>query len=657
MKWWGGAIAAMIVCGLVAMPGTALAQRADENAVTEADDAFGINVGSETIGIYTERDARGFSPLDAGNARIDGIYYDPVGALSGRLRQSTTIRIGTAAEGFPFHAPTGIVDHKFRSFPGEFGNSLSYLFAPFGGYIADWDLRLPVVPGKLALTGGLAMAEMLQSSGASHAGWSYTARPIIRLGGTEIAPFVSLSDFYKTFSPPLLVLPKPEGPGPPELPDLPKQRRVKLAQDWMKSRNSNDQYGITVKSRITRRLSLRAGLFHASAPKIKNFSEIFRITGPGGEVQHIVIADPRQAINSTSGEAILVLRLVGKRVQHRLFAGYRARNRLTETGGSQRFDFGETTFGEFDPEPRPASFAFSEVSAGRVRQSAMMLGYIGSVEGVGNINLGIQKARYRARFRDAVTGQTGRSRANPWLYNATVTIEITSSLSVYAGTERGLEDRGIAPENATNRSEQLAATLATQYESGLRWKFHGGQFVLNAFQISKPYFSFDGANRFVELGEERHRGFEASLSGNFGKRLRVVAGAVVMEPEVTGAAVGAGLVGKRPAGTPSINARIDVNYRTDIFGALTPTATLKYIGKRAASSRAYAALGERQLMLPGFATIDLGLRQKFKIAKVPASFRAVVENVLDKKAWKVAAADALFSDERRRFTLYVTADF
>lgn len=670
MIWWGGVTAATTACGLVIVPGAAFAQHAGENAVANADDAFGVNVGSESSGIYSEREARGFSPFDAGNARIEGVYYDPIGALSGRLRESTTIRIGTAAEGFPFAAPTGIVDYKLRPFPGEFGNSLSYQFAAFGGYIRDWDTRLPLIDGKLALTGGLAMANLYQSSGFRNEGWGYTIRPMIRIGTTEIAPFMSRSHFYKSYQATLAVL------GGADLPEFPKARRLKVRHDWLKGNNQNDQTGITVKSRITSRLSLRAGVFHASAPKDSNFSDIYRITGPGGAARHFVIADPRHAIHSTSGEAMLVLRLGSERVQHRIFAGYRARNRLTQTGGANCFDFGGAVYGARDSgaEPIPAALVpgcragldpaiapvldFSApVSAGRVRQSAMMLGYIGSVEGLGGLNLGIQKARYRASFRDGVTGLVNRSRANPWLYNATVTIELSPAIFVYAGTQRGLEDRGVAPESAANRSEQLAATLATQYEGGLRWKFAGGQLVVNLFEIAKPYFSFDRANRFVELGKEHHRGVEASLSGKFGERLHVVGGAVVMKPEVTGAAVASGLVGKRPAGTPTVNARVDFNYRTGIFGGLTPTLTLKYTGRRAVSSRPLAALGNRQLILPGFATFDLGLRQRFAIGKMPAMFRAVVENVADNKAWKVAAADAIFPEERRRFTLYVAVDF
>ena len=60
--------------GLTAAP--AYAQRADENAVKAADDAFGVSVGNEEIGLYGDSDARGFSPVAAGNIRMEGLYVD-----------------------------------------------------------------------------------------------------------------------------------------------------------------------------------------------------------------------------------------------------------------------------------------------------------------------------------------------------------------------------------------------------------------------------------------------------------------------------------------------------------------------------------------------------------------------------------------------------
>ncbi len=100
MKDFRGRRAALgIAAAVLAMPGAALAQRAKDNAVADAKDAFGTTVGVETTGIYSQDDARGFSPKQAGNVRLDGIYYDQVASITGRLRQSTMIRVGTAIFG------------------------------------------------------------------------------------------------------------------------------------------------------------------------------------------------------------------------------------------------------------------------------------------------------------------------------------------------------------------------------------------------------------------------------------------------------------------------------------------------------------------------------------------------------------------------------
>ena len=181
--------------------------------------------------------------------------------------------------------------------------------------------------------------------------------------------------------------------------------------------------------------------------------------------------------------------------------------------------------------------------------------------------------------------------------------------------------------------------------------------MLNAFQITKPYFSFDSARLFTRIGNVRHRGVEASLAGHLNKRLNVVAGAVLMKPTVSGPARDLGLVGERPAGTPSLHARIDINYRTSLLGGLTPTATLTYDSKRAATDRPLASLGGKQLMIPAHPALDLGVRHHFDMGKTPVAFRATLNNVFNHKSWTVVAANTLKVQERRRFSLSLTADF
>ncbi|MDG2003075.1 MAG: TonB-dependent receptor [Novosphingobium sp.] len=643
------------LAGALALPSAAHAQRADENAVKNSEDAFGTSIGQERTGIYTDRNTRGFSPLDAGNVRIDGIYFDQVSILAGRLRRDTAIRVGFSAIDFPFVAPTGVVDHHFRPFPTDSGNSITTALNFYGGHIDEWDFRVPLLDGHLGLTGGIANANFWQVDRAKSVSWGLTVRPILRIGGVEFAPYASAGEFAKNFAKPLAVV--RDG----YLPDQPPSGQY-LGQNWASGHRLHQNFGATIKAKITDKLSLRGGYFYSVGDQLSNFSEIYQVVGPGGASNHFVFADPRHAIDSTSGEAQVALSLGNERFRHRFFAGYRFRDRQTETGGSHSilrfFDPNEPViYGVSDPLDQPA-FSFTPINAGRVRQSSLMLGYVGQLEGVGHLNIGIQKARYRARSLVGATGVTNRSRANPWLYNATLMIEITPKFSVYVASQRGLEDSGLAPENAANRNDQLPATKATQYEGGVRWDFGKGKLVVSAFQISKPYFTFDGANNFVERGQRRHRGLELSLTGHFGDRLDIVAGAVLMDPVVTGAALtGPDPVGKRPAGTPTLFGQLDANYRTDFLGGLVLTAGLNYTGKRAATARPVAHLGDQQLMLPGWMRVDLGLRQRFKLGKIDVSLRAVVQNVLNEKHWNVVAADVLIPEERRKLLLILTTDF
>lgn len=628
------------VLAALAAPGMAFAQRAGDNAVANAEDAFGSTVGMESTGIYTEFDTRGFSPGKAGNVRIDGVYVDPVNVLAGRLRGSTAIRVGFSAEDYPFQAPTGIVDHKFRPFPTEWGISPTFNYTGHG-FIAESDFRAPVIEGHLGLTGGSAHALQKQTDGSGSFAFGYTVRPIIRFSGVEIAPFVSAGGFRDMRNRPLLVV---TGSVLPQLPEP----NVYLGQSWAEGSTNTANLGVVVKAALSGAVSLRAGMLFSRAPRVANFTEIYAVADGSGLARHRLIADPRQDLHATSGEAQLALRLGQGRWQHRFIAGFRARDRYTETGGSAIRNYaGLVPYGLPDPRPEEA-FVFSPVNAGRVKQSALMLGYTGKLEGVGLINLGLQKARFRGTSRDGRTGVITFQRDDPWLYNATLGIDLSPRLSLYIATQRGLEDSGVAPDSALNRNEQLPATRSTQYEAGVRWKFPGGQLVVNAFQIEKPYFSFDAGGQFTRLGNVRHRGIETSLTGHFGKRFNLVAGALAMQPRIAG--------GLRPAGTPSLFVRVDANYRTDLFGGLTPTVSFVHTGARAVSDRPVTP-GGGQLMVPGYSTIDLGLRQQLKIGGVPASFRVAVNNVFDSATWKVVAANTLYPEERRRLTFNISADF
>src|SRR5689334_14969813 len=125
---------ALLLGGAALAPEAASAQdRTSDNAITQAEDAFGFSVGRESIGIYGPGQARGFSPAAAGNVRIDGLYFDPAFGLQNLLVDSVSIKVGLSAQGYPFVAPSGVVDQRLRRPDDKAGASVLVNGDSWGG--------------------------------------------------------------------------------------------------------------------------------------------------------------------------------------------------------------------------------------------------------------------------------------------------------------------------------------------------------------------------------------------------------------------------------------------------------------------------------------------------------------------------------------------
>src|SRR5687768_4996586 len=144
------------VAALLANPGAAWGQRTGENAVASAEDAFGTSVGNERVGLYSPFGARGFSPVQAGNVRINGLYFDFQADLNQRLISGSNVRVGLTAQGYPFPAPTGVADFSLRLPGSEAVASTVVGIGPFGGPRVEVDAQLPVT-SSLGLAGGFGV--------------------------------------------------------------------------------------------------------------------------------------------------------------------------------------------------------------------------------------------------------------------------------------------------------------------------------------------------------------------------------------------------------------------------------------------------------------------------------------------------------------------
>src|SRR5215472_12217587 len=154
---------------------TGRAQHAADNPVASAEDAFGLTLGLESIGMYSPGQVRGFSPQTAGNVRIDGLYFDQQGALSNRVIEGSTIRVGISAIGYAFPAPTGIVDYQLRrAGDGTPGATIIANVGPYEARGISIDGTVPLAGKKLLLPIGVSTEVSTQTPYAPYPG--YTSR-------------------------------------------------------------------------------------------------------------------------------------------------------------------------------------------------------------------------------------------------------------------------------------------------------------------------------------------------------------------------------------------------------------------------------------------------------------------------------------------------
>jgi iron complex outermembrane receptor protein len=192
------------MAALMASSGAAWAQRTNENAVASATDAFGTSVGNERVGLYSPFGARGFSPVQAGNVRIQGMYFDYQADLNDRLISGSNVRVGLTAQGYPFPAPTGVGDFSLRLPGSEPVASTVIAMGPFGGVRGEVDAQLPL-GDELGIAAGVGLnreelyhgGERLLFTAAAVARW----RPSEKV---ELIPFWSMHRSSGAEAPPII---------------------------------------------------------------------------------------------------------------------------------------------------------------------------------------------------------------------------------------------------------------------------------------------------------------------------------------------------------------------------------------------------------------------------------------------------------------------
>ncbi len=629
---------------LVSVCTPALAQRTADNAVTASEDAFGKSVGDERIGIYSSEDVRGFSPTEAGNIRLEGLYFALQGRLSDRIVAGSSIKVGLTAQGYPFPAPTGISDLTLRRPGKDLSASSALLVDSEGGYNVDFDARIPLDGERLGLNFGA-----IYGVEAKHFGSTNLRRGVV--AGVRYAPSdrFSLASFVTFGRPkgeeaePQIFLAAGETAPPPPI-----SQTRNLVQPWTQSQRQGMNVGFVSKAQIAG-FAVALGAFHSEFNTQLRWSDLLLGVRTNGMVaNHRFIRQQGDNLSANSGEFKIARSFPEGPRLHTVYATLRGKWQQRDYGGNFVYDTGRTSIGLLDLQPAPNPIQGAKVHDD-VRQISAGIGYGLRWPHVGELNLGLLKTSYRKTSVDPVLlNQLPGTRSNPLLPSATLALTLSKRLAVYGGYVKGLEDSAVAPSNATNLNEAPPAILTEQKDAGIRWKFVNRlTLIAGVFAIQKPYFNLDQFSRFRQLGTVQNRGIEISLAGQIAPGLNVVAGSVIIDAKVSNQGI---VTGNRPVGEPTYRSILSLNYAVPRVEGLSIEGGIEAIGKRRADS-------SNLVVVRGRALLNLGARYRFKLSGAAMLARLQLTNLANRFDYNVASSGALTTLAPRKLAFTIAADF
>jgi iron complex outermembrane recepter protein len=631
---------------LLAAPHCAHAQSTEDNAVTQASDAFGRAVGSERTGLYGPDEVRGFNPIDAGNARIEGLYFDQIAPMSMRVIDGNTIRVGISAQGYPFPAPTGLVDYDLSAagsrFQGNFDIDINQ-FAKSGGAL---ELKVPLAGERFGISGGIGGRVFARPEGGtnkiSNFGATLAWRPWT---GAEVLVFTGGFNNLGEDARPTLF---PAGDQlPPQI-----ERRLLLSQEWTDRRFQVRNYGAVAK--LPRGdWRLESGLFRVTRFWQGAFADLVTGVTPDGRASgRTIIADRNNFEGSTSGELRLVRAFGAGVVRHELTANFRGRMRDRRFGGTVAIPLGPSFVDRPDPLPAPV-IVLGEDNTDEVRQSTFGAAYALNWRGHASLDLSIAKSNYRKTVTFADPARPAVvTRDYPLLWSAAGSVIVSRRLALYAGYVQGQEEAMIAPDIAVNRAEAPPAIRTRQFDAGLRFAVTPDlSLVAGVFSVTKPYFNLDPAKRYRQLGTIRNRGIELSLAGKIAPGLSVVAGTVLLDPRISGEAVDARLIGDRPVGQLRRRSIFNLDWRQGSGkGPLSIDFALQNLSARIANAA-------NTLSAPGYSVVNVGGRYRLDAWGTKLLIRPQIENLFNSYGWQVSPSGGFTYTNDRVASIQLVVDF
>jgi iron complex outermembrane receptor protein len=616
----------LAVATLIFPPADASAQTSTQASgappIAQADNAYGLRVGNEEIGLYDGESIRGFA-LDAGaNYRLDGAYIASVAARSERTEASVAIHAGPNLFAARFPSPTGVVDLLTDHEPTPRAN-LILRSDGFGTVETVGRLATTVSGGALWAAGELKR-ERQYHGGRNQFDYGAVGGDVAR-GGWRVRGGVSVGRYRDSIAYAIFPAVAPA--------DLPTYDRFRATPPpWTAAQGHEILAWGSVERALGNDWVARASLVHGRYTTDREAFVFLDGVDAGGRGELGASVFGRTKARASSGELLLERNWTARHGPARISVALLGRDQRAALAPATDLTLGLASINERiyfpDPGAPPGTAANDLIREGRIAASGSYpltrwLLLSGS----------LQRVNYTKAY--APEGETAPRRTDrEWAGHAAATVALNPRLSIYGAWVTGLEESGTAPAIAVNANETLPALRATQLEAGARYQLaEGSALIVSAFDIQKGAPGFDPGGVWRLNGTRRHRGVEASLVTALGP-VQMVAGALYLDAGITEADGKRAEVVGQPRWRGSINAQWQATARLaiDAGAYLLGDAPARRDGAASIPARADLSLG---------ATWTLGAGEKAPTLRVSAS------NLLDNRGWNANDDESLFPIETR----------
>lgn len=279
---------------------------------------------------------------------------------------------------------------------------------------------------------------------------------------------------------------------------------------------------------------------------------------------------------------------------------------------------------------------------------------------------GLRHTRLHRQTAETSTGDPDaatdyrQSFTTPWI---ALSHQLTDHDMVYLSWGEGVES-SVTPNNPYYRNPGLPqpTTLSRQWEGGFKHASGADQWGLAVYDITQPHYGdvLDDpeadpslTNRYTHVrdGNVSARGLEAEAQTRVGA---LVLRASAMAQRVRNVGIADAGTGSTPTNVPNRSVKLLADYAVAALPGLSVLANVAYEGKR-------EVFPDDSAQIPGWTRYDLGARYVQVLGGNTLTWRAGVDNLFDRRAWREAPYQYehayLFPIEPRTFHASVEAKF